>query len=411
MILAAAAALVLSAACTKSEITSSLNDEPQAIGFTNYAPRSLSKANDTHVTGGTLVAGKQFAVYAWQTAYNSFLAVDPGTPGFMNPAVVTWADNNAEGANNEYTPKRFWPSGDEPANLSFTAYYPYGGASITAPTFTTGVGTYAFAAQSTSAAMEDFCVADVVNDQVYGNTNVTNAGANKGTVNFTFKHQLTKVQFEFKKATGLGTTTVIELVDAKLQNIKTNGTLTATFTKNASEGVNKLGTTSTAWSARAKADTPITYDVTLNQANPESGSVVVLSETASTIHRDDIFLMVPQTMVAAGDTDEDSGATCVAADEQKLVLTWNVKVYADDASATANASNSVGTGGLLSMTTNTKTLSLKSDIKDDQADPTTINWVKNHFVTYSITVGPKPILFTATVASWENEEHGYMSVQ
>ena len=73
MILAAAAALVLSAACTKSEITSVNEEDTLAIGFSSYSPRSLTKAGDTYVSGTTLVSGKTFAVYSWKTANGSFL--------------------------------------------------------------------------------------------------------------------------------------------------------------------------------------------------------------------------------------------------------------------------------------------------------------------------------------------------
>jgi len=412
LLTAATAALVLLASCVKIENHSPSAATQHAIGFSNYTPKSLTKANDTYVSSTTLVSGKQFAVYAWQTNYGSFLTANPGTPQFMNPAVVNYLGDDTDGDGNTYDATRYWPAGDEPANLSFTAYYPYGGAGITAPAFNANtVGVYAFAAQSASADMVDFCVADVVNDQTYGHTNASPTYPQ--TVHFNFKHQLAKVQFQFKKASGLGATTVIELVDAELQNIKTTGNLTATFTQAGTPAVNTPGTTATAWSARAKAGTPVVYEVTLNQDDPESATPIVLTETLSTVHQDDIFLMVPQTMVVAGDADEDSGSTCVAADEQKLVVTWNVKVYDSAANATANAGTSVGTAGLLSLTTNTAALSFKSDLKTSDSDDTPvagINWAKNSFTTYKITIGPKPIWFTAEVTPWATEASGYFNV-
>lgn len=390
LILAAAAALLL-ASCAKVEpTTKTVVDENVPIAFSNYAPRSITKAGDTYVSGNTLVNGKHFAVYAWNTAYGAFLGVDPGTPAFMNPADVTYAGDTSTGELNTYSPVRFWPAGDQPENLSFVAYYPYGGAGITAPTFTTGVGTYAFTAQAAAADMVDFCVADVVNDQVYGQTN-DSANGHKSTVKFTFKHQLTKVQFKFKKVTGLGGTTVIELVDAKLAGIKNSGTLTATYAKNASPAVNALGTTSTEWSAQAGT---AGYDVFVNGNNPETTAPVVLTESFSSVADADIFLMVPQDM---------------APTTQVLNLTWKVKVYDTAAHATAN-----GSEGLVNETTNTKSLSFYSDLVTSDTDDTSvspINWVKNYFVTYNITIGPKPIWFTATVADWATEQNGYFNVQ
>ena len=390
LIIAAAAALTL-AACAKIENYSETNDELIPIAFSNYAPKALSKVGDTYISGTTLVNNKEFAVYAWQTANATWLGVNPGTPNFMNPAVVTYKNDNTTGEGNTYSPVRFWPAGDTPANLSFTAYYPYGGDGITAPTFASGVGSYAFTAQSTPAAMVDFCVADVVNDQTYGHTNKTAGDNYKGTVNLPFKHMLTKVQFKFKKATGLGTTTVIELVDAELSGIKNAGTLNATYAQNASPAVNALGTTTYTWASVSGA---AGYEVTLNQADPESGSEIVLTESASTVHNDDIFLMVPQTIATA---------------TQKLTVTWNVKVYDTAANATANN----GTG-LLSSTPNTAVLSFYSDLKESDSSDTgvsAIQWNRNDFITYTVTIGPKPIWFTATVDNWANEQNGYFNAQ
>lgn len=389
-IIAAAAALAL-ASCAKFETYTETNDELIPIAFSNYAPKALSRVGDTYVSSTTLVNNKEFAVYAWQTANASFLTATPGTPNFMNPAVVTYKNDNATGEGNTYTPVRFWPAGDTPSNLSFTAYYPYGGAGITAPTFSGNVGAYAFTAQAAAANMVDFCVADVVNDQVYGNTNKTSGDSYKGTVNLPFKHMLTKVQFKFKKATGLGTTTVIELVDAELAGIKTTGTLTATYAPKNPAGVNVLGTTSYAWSAQG---TPAGYEVFVNTANPENGSAIVLTESASTVADADIFLMVPQT---------------IADDTQKLNVTWNVKVYDTAAHATAN-----GAEGLLSSTPNTASLSFYSDLKASDTSDTAaaaIQWNRNDFITYTITIGPKPIWFTATVDNWATEQNGYFNAQ
>ena len=379
MILAAAAALVL-ASCAKTEITSLNEENTHAIGFASYSPRSLTKAGDTYVSGTTLVNNKTFAVYAWKTAYNTFLGVDPGTPDFMNPVTVTWKGDTTDGDENTYAPVRYWPSGDEPENLSFAAYYPAGGAGITAPTFTSGVGTYAFEAQGTSASMVDFLVADVVNDQVYGSTNVS--PTYKNTVSFTFKHQLAKVQFKFKKATGVDSNTTIKLVEAQLKNIQTTGTLTATYAQAGTPAVNTPGTTTTTWSAQAIASSPITYDVFLNTSDPSTTNKIELTTTASTVADSDIFLMVPQTMIAKTGTNP-----------QYLEVTWEVI-----------------TDGV--TTTNTKKLYLDECVTAENGDTqANIDWAKNTFVTYTITIGPKPIWFTGVVTEWASEQNGYFDVQ
>ena len=405
MILATIAVLALTA-CAKIETGSGGNAQKKdvPIGFTNYTPRPLSKVGDTYISGTSLVTDKQFAVYAWLTAYDSFLPVNPGVPGFMDPAVVTWKNDTGTGSTNTYTPTRYWPAGDTPANLSFTAYYPYGGAGITAPTFATGVGTYEFEAQDASADMIDFCVADVVNDQVYGSTNkfaTTNNDNHKGTVDFSFHHQLTKVQFCFK-TTETDASTEVKLVEAQLKNVYTKGTLTATFAQHTEDtdndtttpevtvtGVNKVGTTSTNWSDQSFSSPKITYDLTLNNSNPTVTSNEIKLETSvNTIHQNDIFLMVPQEMVEPT-FNTDTGA--LTNTPQYLEVTWKV------------ITNGVAT-------TNTRKLYLY-DCLDNSTSPTRIDWEKNNNVIYTVTIGPSPIYFTGTVSNWEAEQNGYFNVQ
>lgn len=394
MIFAALAAIVLVAGCAKNVDLAPVAETQHAIGFSNYAPRMLTKAGDTYVDGASLVANKQFAVYAWSTAYGSFLTANPGTPAFMNPAVVTWVNNDDAGANNTYEPLRYWPAGTTPDNLSFAAYYPYGGAGITAPAFNDySVGVYAFAAQNTSAAMVDFCVADVVNDQVYGNTN---AGAsNKGTVNLTFRHQLAKVQFKFKTDNSDANTTV-NLVGAKLYNIRTKGNLTAEYTAPTTPAVNTIGTTTTTWGGQACEATPIEYDVTFSGTAASSTNKITLKTTAEPAAAGtenpatDVFLMVPQEMVAPTFSTTPNIPANLSNTAQYLLVTWEVV-----------------TDGV--TTTNTQALYLDQCVTTDGGQAN-IDWAKNNFVTYTITIGPKPILFTAEVNNWDSETTGYFNV-
>lgn len=375
MILAAAAALVLSAACTKSEITSSLNDEPQAIGFTNYVSRSLTKAATANyvASGSTLIT--DFGVYSWVKANattpwsannNLFTGAAEGAPTFMSNVDVTFGgdEEGDSGSNNTYTPLRYWPSGDTPSGLSFFAYYPYNAAGFVLPSAILGDAT--FTVQTTAAAQVDLMVSDVVADQYYGATNSAYQSGAEGTVDLKFYHMLTKVKFVFKTDNEDANTTVT-LTNAQLSGIFTKNTLTNTYTKGATANA---GSTTHEWGT---ANTAAGFDVTISGATPATTNRVLSTDVTACTDAD-TFLMVPQT---------------IAADQQKIAVTWTV---ATTGSATI---------------TNTKTIDL-NDIKNSGAH---IDWAKNNQVTYTITIGPKPIRFTATVdTDWASVTNGTVSV-
>ncbi len=359
VILAAAAALVMTA-CVKTNVTSSVNenvnDGMKAIGFANYTPKAVTKAAaGNYVSGTTLVENAQFAVYAWNYA-NDESFDSSAAPGFMAPAVVTWKGDVEDGDANTYSPLRYWPAGDTPDKLAFIAYYPANGAGITAAA---GLGAYKFTAQATDSEMVDFLVADLVPDQVYGGTNAS--PTYPGTVKFTFKHQLTRVGFKFKKTDVPATITI---TSAKLVNIKTTGTLTVSYADAA---------TTTVWSDQATEEGKV---FTVN--NP---GVLTTTAAPATVEDENLFLMVPQDMVAKPETDDDPAA-------QYLEIEWTVESGAGD------------------KVTNKKKLYLAEVLEADaeDADPAKINWTKNMSVTYTITIGPKPIWFTATVGDWDTPE-------
>ena len=399
MIVAAAAALCLASCAKFDTYTVSENDGNVAIGFTNYTPRSLTKADGTFVdntTTATLVVNKKFGVYAYATANGTAWASDAIGTQFMNDVAVTFTDNDDNGVNNSYSPTRYWPSGDTPDWLTFWAYYPVqanNGITYTAPSGNNGVGSYAFEAATDAAHMVDFMVSDVVNDKIYGASAGNPANAHiavAGEVPLVFRHQLTKIAIKFKSNISDANTDVV-LTGASLKNIKNSGILSTTYDATAQTPF------TTSWAANAVADTDddnigdVVYDVTI------SGNAInnnVLNSTAVGGAAADIFLMVPQTMLAND-----------AAYAQYIEVSWEVKTYAENADhSTANP---------LSTTTNTKklyfddcTLFSTAATPVAQADN---DWVKNQFTTYTITVGPNPILFTATVEAWDAETTGAFS--
>ncbi len=367
LILAAAAALTL-ASCAKVETTTkTVVDENVPIAFANYIPRSITKAAAGLVDSGTSFAqNTQFGVFAWATTQTSSTPWTNGTkfagtgaPGFMNNVGVTYKGdaNGSEGNNNEYSPTRYWPSGDTPDGLSFIAYYPY---SATSPLTANVFGATAFTVASTAATQIDLMVSDVVPDQYYGHTN----GSYDGTVDLKFHHLLTKVKFVFKTDNNDNNTTVT-LTKAQLKGIFKTNNLTIAYDNTKAIDL----ATSFGWGT---ANTAETFDVTIDGVTPAT-TAKVLSTTATTPTDADVFLMVPQA---------------IADDAQKIDLVWTV------------TSDGV-------TTTNAKTVDLY-DILTSTDDR--ITWDQNSQIVYTITIGPKPIKFTAELVDWATVINGGIAV-
>lgn len=388
MLFAAIAALVLVAGCAKNIDLAPTATTQHAIGFSNYAPRSLTKADGTYAESTTLINGKVFDVFAYATAYNTAFTTAAYGTKFMDAVDVTYGTGgDTDATKNDYSPLRYWPSGDTPDWLTFWAYYPVqsgNGITYTAPDGSNGVGSYAFTTAAAAGSMVDFMVADVVNDKTYATT--TN-----GVVPLTFRHQLAKIKVVFKTDNTDGFTKVV-LTDAKINNIKTTGTLSTTY---------NAGTTTTDWGTTPAIESPAkVFDVYLSGADIDNE---VLTTSVVGGADADLFLMIPQAMIAKTGTNP-----------QNITVTWDVKTFDTEANATANGetATTVGSDGLLSITHNTAVLYLDECVSTDggstQAD---IDWAKNSFVTYTITIGPKPIRFTATVAEWNTVQNGFFNVQ
>ncbi len=394
-IFAAAAALVL-AACSKNDIIETINKVPegQMVGFSSYTPKAVTKADTGYYVDGStvtnLVSGKTFGVYAWAKAndttpwsINNNLFDGTGTPEFMSDIPVTFngatagsdgSDNlSSDGYYSDGNPVRYWPAGDTPDGLSFFAYYPAGAAGLIHPVVAgsdpevkTGLGDYTFKTSNKAAEQIDLMVSNVVADQYFGHTNSTYDSGQRGTVDLHFHHTLTKVQFKFKTDLTDGNTT-LNLTKAQLTKVYNTNKLTVGYTNSTSTA--NGGTTSYTW---GDASTETEYDITINGTTPSDSAPKSLSTSATEPTAADVFLMVPQT---------------IAADQQKITLTWTVT-----------------TAGY--TTTNTKTF----DLNDIMNSGTHIDWGMNQQITYTITISPKAIYFTASVAGWDSETTGTISV-
>ena len=383
MILVAIATLTL-ASCAKIDTfePKTVVDENVPIAFTNYAPKSLTKADDDFYASSTnLIEDAQFDVFGWYTANGTSFTGSNGTK-FTDWYTVTYQDGgNTSGSANAYPDGyRYWPSGDTPDWLSFYGYYPSNGSGITAPA--AGLGAFSFTAQSTAATMVDFMVSDVVKDQTYTSTN----SGTEGTVALTFRHMLTRVQFKFKTtADVIANGTTVTLTDVKLYNVKTTGTLTTSYNGTA---------TSAVWSAQGTPSAS-PYEVYVNGADINNLALTA-SAAPATNNAADIFLMVPQDMVTPAFSTTPNVPANLSSAAQYLVVNWDVT-----------------TAGV--TTHNTKTLYFDTDLKttDGSTTPETMNldWAQNASITYTLTIGPKPILFTATVEPWASPEtNGYFNV-
>ena len=344
-----------------------------------------TKANASFISGsGPVNSGQHFGVFAWNTG-GSYLSTDPGAPDFISTSNVwdvTFSDNDDKGKNNGYDPNgvdNFWPRSSG-YDYSFAAYYPYGGAGIT-PSFPDGtVGQYSFTAQSTAAAMVDFCVADIANDITYGTTN----SGYDGTVALTFRHTLCRVQFKFVKAQDVDEDLHIKILDAKLKNVHTTGTLTASYAQHTpSPGYGLQGTTTLTWSG---VGTLADYEITLNGVDPNPDATPSAVEVelgyTQTVATSDVFLMVPDGIRESSDP--------IAA--QQLWFQWNV----NDGETTTTA------------------LWLDDCVKAiGNPTPADIDWEANSFVTYTIVIRAKPIEFSdvaVTISPWGADVDGYYPI-
>ena len=385
MIIAASAALVLSAACTKTEVTRSLNDENVPIGFSNYAPRTITKAGGTYVYAGALPVNSVIGVYGYSTGTTTFAGTE--SPTFMDETFkVTYASANSS-APEVTNVTRYWPKTITNL-LSFYGYYPYGNGAITsAPTSaSTGMGTFAFTQTDDVTTMVDFMVSDVANDYYYTTTAETNAAGTKaddgGSVPLKLRHMLSQVNFKFNKAAELGDDIVIRVTGATIANVYSKGTLTPTYSTTKSTG--NLGTTNfpELWEstlgnlATATANTAYASPVTIPIDKGGNAYIELQKAPASDINSatdsKTNFLFVPQALP----TDDSHDIT--------VTITYTIKQ--GDAAAVEN----------------TSTVKLNTG--------TPAQWGRNDNIVYTFTIGLTPIKFTALVQTWDDETTGAIAV-
>ena len=369
ILLAAAAAIIL-ASCGKNEVYVPVQEDIP-VGFSNYAPRAISKADGSFVNSGALPTGAQIGVYGYSTADANLASSFTTKPEFMTDALVNYGSNTSATATST-TPVRYWPKTITNL-LSFYAYYPQESARISGkPTAaTTGMGTLTFAQADTVVTMQDFMISNVANDQYYfkeGDTNPESVNSNgvkavNGVVPLVFNHMLTKVNFKFCTVSDYSSDNVtIKVKSVKIaKELYSNVVITPSYTAGAA---GTLGTTAFAYSS----NTAYTKDLWIPfSADQTLDTTPTLNNGTASTQTD--FLFVPQTL----------------SDDVKVTVTY---IIDQDGTETENT-------GIVQL-----------NLVKDSSDAYITEWGINDFVTYTFRIGLKEIKFTGTVNNWDDVING-----
>ena len=329
MILAAAAALVLTASCVKVETFENTRDE-NVLTFGVYA----GNAAQTRATYGDITTANLknstdgFGVFAYYTLNNDWASTD--TPNFMYNQQVKYNDSantTLYPAKWEYTPLKYWPNGQNSTTvetgtitdkLSFYAYAPQiatasvntvpaAGQGITAISANTAAGapTISFTVPSKAEEQIDLLWATPVLNQT--KQTIT------GTINFTFKHALAKL--------GIKVQAVVDAVAPTTANLDSNTKIILESLEMSADGTKSgvltidSATATPNWASKT-GETVVTFDEDSFSAtttvNGKTGFDV--TETAQYLNEDNSPMIIPGE-IASG----------------KYVITANYWVITEDA--------------------------------------------------------------------------------
>lgn len=313
-------------------------------------------------------------------SFGVFAFYQPGTPGEEAGA---WGDGSGwtpnfmynqrvdfDGTSTyDYAPLRYWPSNPE-NTITFWAYYPYEDENTVDPCIdrfrvVNSAVTYSPSAFSipnieyTTDGHTDFLVSDVVTDQVYSDTNVSPAYPN--TVKFTFSHAMCWVDFIVSK---VDPDDIFEMsLDAlRLDNIYFTGVYNQQF----------------GWIAKIGDKDSIT----VFESDGDPAHKVVLHDHADPLAMPPVELL---SLPAAGDPLIMPLPQYLAWTDASIHVTYTMK-RGDEAGVQYSCDVPIG------------------DVQTE--------WERNKHYTYHIKVNPgNPILFTATVVSWDAEEEVYYTFE
>lgn len=203
MIIAAAAATLLAAGCSKNEIVQKVTDEATPVSFGVYVPNAVTKAGKAGQTTTATIqtsegSGGGFGVFAYYTDDADYAGTTK--PNFMYNQGVFWNSTKWEYSPVKYWPNEFGASAHSAAidKLTFFAYAPY---------VATASGPYGITAMSANTATGDPTITYVVDptpstavDLCWGVNTATGfpwrnqtKQAYNGTIPFLFKHALARL--------------------------------------------------------------------------------------------------------------------------------------------------------------------------------------------------------------------------
>lgn len=320
--------------CSNDELTNAetANDQT-AINFSTYlgrAPQSRAGVTET---------GANMGVYAFLTTskYDSETSM---APNFMcNQEVKSAAKEDNSGYTWSYTPVKYWPNNTTDM-ISFFAYAPYNASGITMSSKEVG-GT-----PTATVTLQD---ADNMIDFVAGNAmNKTYSNSTSGNVNFTLKHEMTRVAFKATTTVEAGTVVTIKKVTLSGAKLYSTGKYTFSTSDNSEHG---------SW--EVSDNSSFTLSVPVNEEG------IVLSKDANTKDIYSYLFLIPV------DKLEEGGV--------KATIEYDI----------TTTDGSLKDGSI--TTSATKVVNLTAE-----------TLAKGSAYVYTFNIGLNAVTLSATVAGWDN---------
>lgn len=250
----------LFASCSQ---TDDMEELPVPVGF---IPTIEAQTRGTDYNKDNLPS---LGVLAYFTQGSGFNAAS-STPNFMYNQIVTRGSGSWE-----YTPTKYWPANSND-KLTFFAYAPHNATGLTLPGSTdAGYPSFTYQVQATEAAQADLLLAKPVPDKT----------ASNGTVNFSFKHALTRVVLNVEAGSGFTGVSINSL------SIQTKKSGTVAF---------RSVTSPTDWMQWSNIASGAGNDISCTATLPSSSNTI----TAGTTRKIATFFLLP--VAAAGVTSESA---------------------------------------------------------------------------------------------------------